>query len=211
MAGKYLREPSIHASASYKDGPPRWHRLTWACYFCFPFFKKEERMLQRLCLLKGVGVSRNFPWPDLTSLSRHFADTSIEETPSSFRTIVVTSRIWIANDCTLYGRFKWERRDNGMTVRRKLSLTIRYLSNVCDILTCLLFLRSFYSQNFINVSFRIKLAICWWLICCNWTSSCDFLFYYMYIIRILTGNILFLSVYFSVIENCILLAGISCV
>lgn len=47
------------------------------CYFYFPFSGcvGEGGGGENDCLLKGVGVSRNFPRPDSTSLSRRIADT----------------------------------------------------------------------------------------------------------------------------------------
>lgn len=45
------------------------------CHFYFPFSGGWEEGRENDCLLKEVGVSRNFPWPDSTSLSRRITDT----------------------------------------------------------------------------------------------------------------------------------------
>jgi len=82
----------------------QWHRLTWhgSVIFVFPFLRRKRECCNG-CLLKRVGVSRNFPRPDFW---HHFPVTSsilsTEETPSSFRlpsfrTVVVISQIWIVH------------------------------------------------------------------------------------------------------------------
>lgn len=114
----------------------------------------EEKTLQRLSLLKGVGVSRNFPRPDLTSLSRYIADTF--HRVNAFFLPNGSCHFADVNDSTS----RRECRDDGMTVRRKLSRMNRYSSTsacaICAISTCCFRFLRFVLSNFINVSQNVS-------------------------------------------------------
>ena len=112
MAGKFVAWTFILPRRT-KTAALQWHRLTWhgSVIFLFSFLRRKRERCNG-CLFKRMGVSRNFPRPDFW---HHFPVTSpilfTEETPSSFRicpfrTVVVTSRIWIVTDCVLYGCLK---------------------------------------------------------------------------------------------------------